>query len=121
MKMSHKKSVIPTKMKGHRKDRVWRHNQPKNMHCGRCGGHVDGVLKREGPKWVFYCRGGHHVFKTLIRDKKSLVEEGLLHSGGLDDPRYTARKARIREDARQAREKQLHNKDYTIAGRHRFI
>jgi len=91
------------------------------MHCGRCGGHVDGILTREGPKWVFVCRGGHHVFKTLIRDKKSLIDDGLLHSGGMDDPRYTARRARIAEDARQAKSKMLHNANFKEVGRHNFI
>lgn len=91
------------------------------MHCGRCGGHVDGVLKREGPKWVFHCHGGHAVFKTLVRDKEQLLDEGLIHRGGLADPRYEARRKRIHENALAAKEKAAYAKHFNEVGRHNFI
>lgn len=108
-------------MRGKRKDRVWRHNQPMNMHCGRCGGHVDGVLKREGPKWVFHCRGNHSVFKTLVRDKQELLDEGLIHKGGMEDPRFTARRKKIHENAMLAAEKRVYGKKYNEVGHHTFL
>lgn len=119
--MGHKNTAIKPAMVHGRKDRVWRHNQPKNMHCGRCGGHVDGVLRREGPKWVFHCRGGHAVFKTLVREKQQLLDEGLLHKGGLPDPRYEARRQRISEDARSAAESKAYAKHFVEVGHHNFI
>ena len=119
--MSHRASEIKPAMKNGRKDRVWRHNQKKNMHCGRCGGHVDGLLKREGPKWVFHCLGGHHVFKDLTKDKQMLLDEGLIHKGGLADPRYDARRAAIRDSARQAAEGKVYGERFKEIGHHDFI
>lgn len=82
---------------------------------------MDGVLKREGPKWVFHCKGGHAVFKTLVRDKQKLLDEGLIHKGGIADPRYEARRKRIHEDARQAAEKKAYSKRFKEVGHHNFI
>ena len=91
------------------------------MHCGRCGGHVDGTMKIEGPKWMFYCDGGHHVYKGLINDKKFLIEQGILHAGGMPDPRNDARRKAAREQGLRRREEAMYGKQYKEVGSHPFV